>query len=289
MTHERSEDHAAYRLPDGDEQVDGWAPPGIDISRPHPARVYDYHIGGKTNFAPDRELAERFIAVAPQTSVTALDNRAFLGRAVRYLGEQGIDQFLDIGTGIPAPGNTHEVAQALNPNACVAYVDNDPIVLAHARALMPTGAVGRTVFLQADLRDPDKILSDPTVCDVIDFSRPVGLLLMAIMHYIDDEEDPAGLVRRFTDALAPGSFVALSHTTTDFMPPITGEAVTAVNDEAEFMLLRPYDRILPFFGDHELVEPGLVQALMWRPDPDADTSPDRRAQCWIYTGVARIA
>ncbi|MGA4544657.1 SAM-dependent methyltransferase [Uniformispora flossi] len=150
MTRDNGETQSAYRLPAGTEDTDGWAPAGIDISRPHPARVYDYHIGGKTNSAADRELADRFIAVAPQTSVTALDNRAFLGRAVRFLVEQGIDQFLDIGTGIHAPGNTHEVAQEINPDAHVAYVDNDPIVLAHARALTPASPDrGRTVFLSS--------------------------------------------------------------------------------------------------------------------------------------------
>ncbi|MYS83733.1 SAM-dependent methyltransferase [Embleya scabrispora] len=221
-----------------------WAPTGIDVSRPHPARVYDYHIGGKTNYP-----AERFIEVAPQTSVTARDNRAFLGRAVRYAAEQGIDRFLDIGTGIPAPGNTHEVAQEIVPSARVAYVDNDPIVLAHARALMP----------------------------------------VAILHYVSAAEDPAGVVNRLLEAVPSGSLLIASHTTSDFLPPISAERVLEINDDAEFMLPRPYAEIASFLTGVELVEPGLVQAPLWRPEEDADLSPERPAPSWIYTAVGRKA
>ncbi|MFF7243278.1 SAM-dependent methyltransferase [Embleya sp. NPDC008237] len=264
-----------------------WAPTGIDVSRPHPARVYDYHIGGKTNYPVDRELAERFIAVAPQTSVTALDNRAFLGRAVRYAAEQGIDQFLDIGTGIPAPGNTHEVAQEIIPSARVAYVDNDPIVLAHARALMPATDRGRTSFTMGDVREPEKILAAPEVREVIDFERPVALLLVAILHYVSAAEDPAGVVNRLLAAVPSGSLLIASHTTSDFLPPIAAEQVLEINADAEFMLPRPHAEIASFLTGVELVEPGLVQAPLWRPEEGADLSPERLAQSWIYTAVGR--
>jgi hypothetical protein len=264
-----------------------WAPTGIDISRPHPARVYDYHIGGKTNYPVDRELAEKFIAVAPQTTVTALDNRAFLARAVRYAAEQGIDQFLDIGTGIPAPGNTHEVAQEVVPSARVAYVDNDPIVLAHARALMPATDKGRTTFTLGDLREPDKLLAAPEVRELIDFDRPVCVMLLAILHYVSDEQDPAGIVNRLLDAVPSGSLLILSHTTSDFLPPISADMVMAINDEAEFMLPRPYARILSYLDGVELIEPGLVQPPLWHPEEGFDLSPERLAQSWIYGAVGR--
>jgi hypothetical protein len=260
-----------------------WAPTGIDVSRPHPARVYDYHIGGKTNYPVDRELAERFIAVAPQTSVTALDNRAFLGRAVRYAAEQGIDQFLDIGTGIPAPGNTHEVAQEIVPSARVAYVDNDPIVLAHARALMPATDRGRTTFTMGDVREPEKILAAPEVREVIDFDRPVALMLVAILHFIRDDEKPHDIVARLRDALPSGSMLLLSHASFDANPNQGRKGAEGWKNASAEMTMRPYDEIRTMFAGFDLVEPGL--RTHWNPDGEPEHPLDEVENVWGYGAV----
>src|ERR1700758_3361630 len=164
-------------------------PPGIDVSKPHSARIYNYLLGGKDNFAADREVAGQAISAWPAMRTAARENRAFVGRAVRYLvGEAGIDQFLDIGSGLPTASNVHEVAQAANPAARVVYADNDPIVLAHARALLTSTPEGRCAYIHADLRDPEKILADPAVRETLDFSRPIALFIVAILHFIPDEE-----------------------------------------------------------------------------------------------------
>lgn len=180
----------------------GAEPPPFDITKPHPARVYDFLLGGKDNYAIDREAAEKILAVAPELRANARANRTFLSRAVRYLaGERGIRQFLDIGTGIPAAGNTHEVAQAAAPESRIVYVDNDPVVLAHARALLTSDERGATEYIEADIRDPEKIIARAR--DLLDFNRPVALLLVAVLHFIADADDPAELVAAYRDAL-PG-------------------------------------------------------------------------------------
>jgi trans-aconitate methyltransferase len=192
----------------------------------HSARIYDYWLGGKDNFPVDRDAAAQVLAVHPAARTTAVENRAFLHRVVRHLAVgQGVRQFLDIGTGIPTSPNTHEVAQAVAPDASVVYVDNDPMVLAHARALMSSTPEGRTAFLDADLHDPEAILKDPKVCRTLDFDRPVGLLLMAVLHFFPQDAAAGGIVRRLLDALAPGSFVAISHATYDFPSPSLDRAL----------------------------------------------------------------
>ena len=189
-------------------------PTGIDTSRPHPARTYDYFLGGKNNFAADREVAEKGLAGWPAIRVGVRENRKFLARVVRYLaGEVGIRQFLDIGTGLPTADNMHEVAQAVAPSARVVYVDNDPLVLAHARALLTSSPEGRTAYIHADLRDPAAILNDPVTREVLDFTQPIALMLIAILHMIPDEEKPAEIVATLLDALPPGSYVVASHIT----------------------------------------------------------------------------
>jgi hypothetical protein len=193
----------------------GFKPSDVDTSRPHTARMYDFYLNGKDNYAADRNAAREVLRVAPEIRDTALANRAFLGRAVRYLvRDAGIRQIIDIGTGIPAAGNVHEVAQQAAPDVRVAYVDNDPIVHVHADALL-TGT-GITSIVLADLRDPEAILGHPQIRELIDFTDPVALLLIAILHFITDEEGPAGIVATLRDALAPGSYLALSHATGDF-------------------------------------------------------------------------
>src|SRR3984885_10368412 len=194
-------------------------PTGIDTSRPHPARTYDYFLGGKNNFAADREVADKVLAGWPAIRVGVRENRKFLARVVRYLaGEAGIRQFLDIGTGLPTEDNVHEVAQSVAPSARVVYADNDPLVLAHARALLTSSPEGRTAYIHADLRDPASILNDPVTREVLDFTQPVALMLIAILHMIPDDEKPAEIVATLTAALPPGSYLVASHLVTDHAP-----------------------------------------------------------------------
>src|SRR5439155_7565350 len=180
----------------------------IDTSKPHAARMYDYLLGGKDHFAIDRETAEKGIKLIPTGRTAARENRAFLGRAVRYLvAEAGIRQFLDIGTGLPSANNVHEVAQGLVPSCRVVYVDNDPIVLAHARALLTSSPEGKTAYIHADLREPDRILKDPATLRTLDFDKPIALMLVAILHFLPDEWDPRGIITTLLDALPSGSYL----------------------------------------------------------------------------------
>jgi SAM-dependent methyltransferase len=262
-------------------------PAEIDTSRPHPARIYDYALGGKNHFAADREMAEKAWASMPSGRTAARENRAFLGRAVRYLAaEQGIRQFLDIGTGLPATDNVHEVAQRVAPESRVVYVDNDPLVLAHARALLTSSPEGRTAYIQADLRDPAAILADPVTREVIDFTRPVALMLVAILHFVQDDDNPAGIVKTLVEALPPGSFLAATH--------LTGEHDRAgwATVESDYRAAgipaqwRDGDEFarLAFTG-LELVPPGVVLVSEWRPGTGRPRpSP---AEVSFYGGVAR--
>ncbi|GAA1187541.1 hypothetical protein F4556_005663 [Kitasatospora gansuensis] len=253
---------------------------------PHPARMYDYYLGGKDNFPADREAAEKVLSLSPLVRISALANRSFLQRAVRRLAaEYGIRQFLDIGTGIPTAGNTHEIAQQVIPDAKVAYLDNDPIVLVHSRALLAGAGVGNASVVQADLRDPKAILDNPEVRKVIDLGEPVALLLFAVLHFIDDADDPWGIVRTLVDALPSGSFLAISHGTGDFSTPEAAAKGPAIYKSATAQLsMRPKAEVLRFFDGLELLEPGLVTAPTWHPDqPPADTD----ATTGIWAGVAR--
>src|ERR1700691_2870721 len=197
------------------EPDNGGVPPAIDTEKPHPARVYDYFLGGKDNFAADREVAAQALRSWPTVRTAVRENRAFIGRAVRYLAAEGIDQFLDIGSGLPSGQNVHEVAQSVTPGAHVVYADNDPIVLAHARALLTSAPDGKCAYIHADLREPSKILESPAVLSTLDFSRPIGLILAAVLHFVPDEDKPAETVRTLVDALPSGSFVVASHTTAE--------------------------------------------------------------------------
>ncbi|MCC9312425.1 SAM-dependent methyltransferase [Kitasatospora sp. RB6PN24] len=261
-------------------------PPATDLRPeiPHPARIYDYFLGGKDNFPADRAAAEQIIAIAPGMPEAAKANRAFLQRAVRFVTEQGVNQFLDIGTGIPTEGNTHEVAQRVDPRARVVYVDNDPIVLAHARALMAGAGQGRTVALQADLRDPAAILADPRVRAALDFDRPVALMLVAVLHFVDEDQDPYGIVKTLMDALASGSFLILSHGTGDFGDPAQTEAGKEVYRRAAAQATpRTREQVERFLEGLEPVEPGLVVLPEWRPESAG------AADVWApgYAAVAR--
>ncbi len=262
-------------------------PPEIDTSRPHPARMYDYGLGGKNHFAVDREAAEKVLASWPTARTAARENRAFLGRAVRYLAaEAGIRQFLDVGTGLPTTGNVHEVAQGVAPSSRVVYADNDPLVLAHARALLTSSPDGRTAYIQADLREPSAIVSHPVTREVLDFSQPVALMLVAILHFVPDEDKPAEIIATLLDALPPGSYLAASHSTAEHNPAeMTGmqrayrqSGIPAqVRDSDEFARLA--------FTGLELVPPGVVLVSEWRPE-GAGPRPTA-AEVGVYGGVAR--
>jgi hypothetical protein len=252
----------------------------------HPARVYDYWLGGKDNFPADRALAEHMMQAIPTMPALAAANRAFLRRAVRHLaGEAGIRQFLDIGTGIPTSPNVHEVAQELAPDARVVYVDNDPIVLAHARALLTSRDVGETAFILADLREPRSILDHATLRQTLDLSRPVAVLVVAVLMYFRDSDrpNPFEMVASLLEPMPSGSYVAITHPTADFNPEATAKAVAAAEHAGITLVPRGQAEVERFFTGLEVVDPGVVPVLAWRPDePPADP---RSAYYWA--GIAR--
>jgi S-adenosyl methyltransferase len=262
---------------------DGGPLPEIDTSVAHIARVYDYWLGGKDNFAPDRAAAEAAMQEDPNVVEGVRGNRAFLARAVRYLtGEAGIRQFLDIGTGIPAADNTHEVAQDLTPGSRVVYVDNDPIVLAHARALLTSATEGATAYLDQDLRNVGEIVR--AAAAMLDFSQPVAVMLIGILHCIPDEDDPAGIIRRLMDAIPAGSYLAISHPANDLNDPGVRRLASRLNELMPMKLtFRSRAEVAAFFDELDLVEPGLVRVPEWRPDQGTDVG--NPAALW--DGVAR--
>jgi len=247
------------------------------------ARVYDYWLGGKDNFAADRAAGDAVIQAYPAVITTVRANRALLTRMVRYLaGEAGIVQFLDIGTGIPSANNTHEVAQSVTPDARVVYVDNDPVVLTHARALLTSGPEGVTSYLDADLRDPKPILDQ--AADTLDFSRPVAVMLMGVMHLIRDADDPAGIVATLKRTVPSGSYLALSHPAADIDADAMADAQQRQNQlQAEQVTFRRRDEVAGFFDGLEMVEPGLVRAPEWRPD----TLAEAQARAALWAGLGR--
>jgi hypothetical protein len=254
----------------------------IDTSVPHIARIYDFWLGGKDNFEVDRAAGKRAAEANPALYEGVRGNRAFLARSVRYLaGEAGVTQFLDLGTGIPAANNTHEVAHAVAPGSRVVYVDNDPIVLAHARALL-TGVDGETAYLDADLRDTAKVLE--AAARTLDFSRPVAVMMIAVLHCLTDEDDPWGVVREVMAAVPSGSYLALTHPGNDFHPETAGAMLAKLNPMMpQKITFRSREQVLRFFDGLELVEPGLIRAPEWRPaSPDDTANP---AEMWA--GVAR--
>jgi hypothetical protein len=263
-------------------------PPEFDTSVAHEARMYDYWLGGKDNYLPDRMLGDLIREQVPTISAMARANRAVMHRFVRHLAAAGIRQFFDIGTGIPTAPNLHQTAQAIRPDARVMYTDNDALVLAHARALMTSTPEGRTAFLLADFLDPDAILSSPQFRDTIDTGEPVALMLIAILMYFDPDEgnDPYPIVARLLDALPSGSYLALTHPTGDF-DPAAAAGVRAVAKEAGMTILpRAEADVTRFFDGLDLVDPGVVPIPAWRPDPQDTPAGDPR-DVYYWAGLAR--
>jgi hypothetical protein len=246
----------------------------LNTGVPHVARVYDYWLSGKDNFTADRVAGDETMAAFPGIRLSARANRAFLERTVRYLAaSEGIRQFLDIGTGLPAASNTHEVSQAAAPESRVVYVDNDALVLAHARALLTSSPEGRTAYLDADLRDPDLILEQ--AAGTLDLTRPVGIMLLAILHYIPDLHEARRIVTRLTDAVPAGSFLVISHAGTDLLPDDVAAFEKSLNAHLpaeHHHVARPHEVVAGFFDGVQLVEPGLVRVSDWRPDSPEDAA-----------------
>lgn len=255
----------------------------FDPSVAHPARVYNVWIGGKDHYPADREVAARVIERRPQVVAAAVGNRRFLARAVRYMARcHGIRQFIDIGTGLPAPENTHEVAQRVAAWSRVVYVDNDPLVMAHARALLTSADEGSCGYVHADLRDTDYVLGE--AARSLDFTRPVGVLLLAVLHFVPDSDGPPGIVAALMRALAPGSLVAITHLTADFAPEAVGDGMESYNALVPTKVIaRSHAQITELFAEFPLVAPGVVPISEWRPDAIVRQVVD------LYGGVARTA
>ncbi|MEU6536953.1 SAM-dependent methyltransferase [Streptomyces sp. NPDC047000] len=257
---------------------DGFQADQIDTSRPHPARIYDYLLGGKDNYEVDREAGDELVTAAPEARIGVRANRAFMQRAVRHVVGAGIRQILDLGTGLPTSPNVHEIAQEVAPEVSVAYIDNDPIVYTHGNALL--GRTGATSIVLGDVRDPRAVLDHPDVRKVIDFDRPVALLLVALLHFVTEEENPRQIVATLRDALPAGSCLVLSHATGDFADRSGAQAV--YNKATATMNLRDRAGVEAFFDGFELIEPGLVQVPYWRPE---GTPPPRSEEIGFYGGV----
>jgi len=257
-------------------------PPQIDISVAHIARVYDYWLGGKDNFAVDREVGDKVLQIHPETALSVRANRAFLARSVRYLAQAGIRQFLDLGTGLPSANNTHEVAQAVAPESRVVYVDNDPIVLAHARVLLTSSPEGETGYLDADIKDPAAILAGAR--QLLDFTKPVGVMLVAVLHMLRDEENPQAIVDEFMAAVPEGSFLVISHLASDVQQETMAEMGRRLNSSmTQQFTMRTREQVKGFFRGLTMVDPGVVLTHEWHQDsPDGEATPGV-----LWAGVAR--
>lgn len=259
-------------------------PPGLDVSKPNVARMYDHMLGGKDNYAVDRAQVEKAVSADPAVPMLIRENRAFVGRTVRFLAaEAGIDQFLDIGSGLPTQRNVHEIALPINPGARVVYVDYDPVVVTHGRALL--AREDQVIAMRGDIREPGGILSAPEVTALLDLSRPLALVCTATLHFVPDENDPAAIMARLRAALAPGSYLALTHASDDERREAVGRVAKVYQQTSAPGTPRTREQVLEYFGDFELVEPGLVWVPSWR--PDHEISPDEAKLAWFYAGVGR--
>ncbi|GLW65321.1 SAM-dependent methyltransferase [Actinomadura rubrobrunea] len=271
-------------MTDVSERPEEWASKGIDITKPSIARAYDVVLNGKDNFEADRAFVREIVKVVPEIYDVAKYNREILGRGVRFLAEQGIRQFLDLGSGLPTVENTHQVAQRVAPDANVVYVDNDPIVLAHGRALLAENE--RTAVVTADLRDPKAVMSDPEVTRLIDFGRPTAIMLVGILHHLHDDEDPQGIVEAYMSAVPSGSYLFVTH--------FCASSQAARDAEKQYLAIlgtgrfRTVEEITAYFDGLDLLEPGVVPLPLWRPDgpvpPEGELTVGQRL---MYGGIAR--
>ncbi|MFF3573633.1 SAM-dependent methyltransferase [Nocardia jiangxiensis] len=256
----------------------------LNVNTAHTARVYDYYLGGKDHFKADRVAGEHAEQVHPHVRTSALENRKFMLRAVRHLAGQGVRQFLDIGTGIPTEPNLHQAAQEVAPAARVVYVDNDSLVLSHARALMTGTDEGRTTYVHADVRQPDSILTAPELLDTLDLSQPVAVSVIALAHFLDDPQDPFGIVAELMAAVPAGSYLVMSHATADFGPEM-GEVARVYRESGMTAQVRTGDEFARFFSGLDLIDPGITTPHRWHPDIDPSEAMDGQVQ--FYAGVAR--
>jgi hypothetical protein len=264
---------------------EAWVPQGIDTTVPNAARVYDYFLDGAHNFAADREMANNIQQVLPGVRDAIRITRAFLRRAVLFMADSGIRQFLDIGSGIPTVGNVHEIAQRANPDCRVVYVDKEPVAVTHCDLLLAGN--DRAAAIQANLRDVESILDHPQTQHLLDLDQPIGLLMLAVLHFVPDSWNPAGIVARYRDRLAPGSYLALSHATTDGNPAGLAESIQFYEQTPEPMYLRGHDEVLRLFTGFELVESGLVGCAFWRPSGPGDSCGSTEMNALAYAGLGR--
>ena len=259
-----------------------WVPDDVDLSKPNAARVYDYFLGGANNFDVDRVFARKLTEILPDAPFLAIENRSFLRRAVKFVAEQGVRQFIDLGSGIPTVGNTHEIAQLVDPDVKVVYVDFEAVAVAHSQLILAD--VPNAEIVRADFRTPDTVLSDPTVREMIDFSRPVGILMFSSVHFISDDDRPEDIVAAFRDVTVPGSYLALSHATNDGRPEVA-DAVAEYKNAANSAYVRTKEQVSGFFDGYDLVEPGIVYTAEWRAELEV---PDPwRAGAYAGVGVKR--
>ncbi|GAA4002896.1 SAM-dependent methyltransferase [Allokutzneria multivorans] len=263
-----------------------WVCGDIDLTKPSTARVYDYYLGGSHNFAVDRRQAQQAIELWPELPSSMQANRAFLRRAVRYCVSRGVRQFLDIGSGIPTVGNVHEIAQRADAGCRVVYVDVDPIAVAHSRALLAESGTRHTATVQADLRDPDRVLDDPAVRELLDFTEPVALLMVSTLHFISPEDEPAALIARYSGVLAPGSPLVISHGTADGRPDRATAHEKLYHRTGTPIWMRSAAEITGFFDGFRMVDPGLVYLSEWRPDsPDEEWERPERLSGYAGLGI----
>jgi hypothetical protein len=266
--------------------TDTWIPEGVDLERPNSARMYDYFLGGYHNFEVDRLASEKALEIYPDGRLGAQACRAFLRRVVNFLVEQGIDQFLDIGSGLPTLGNVHEVAQKVNPAARIVYVDIDPVAVAHARAMLKDNPSASAI--RVDARWPDEILNHTEVKDLLDFSRPAAVLFLTFLHYVGDDDQAHNTVGTLRDALVPGSYIAISHGMYDDAPPGVAERMEKLSAGTPTpSRYRSRAEIREFFEGLEVVEPGLVYIPLWRPEGPDDILLDEPERVLVFGGVGR--
>lgn len=262
-----------------------WVPADMDLEKPSAARLYDYLIGGAHNFAADRDLAQEFLTALPSARDVARLNRAFLRRAVVFLAQRGIRQFLDIGSGIPTVGNVHDIAQDKDPQARVVYVDYEAVAVSHSQLIL-AGNEAATI-IQADMLDPAAILEHPETRRMLDFSRPIGLIMAGVFHFVPLDADAPAIIARYRDALAPGSHLALSHFTADISPEEMSRVVSVMKRSADPVHPRTHGQVLELFRGFDLVDPGVVGTALWHPE-DATQAPHEPGGSQIYAGVGRL-